>query len=382
MQTMSRIPQSVGTAGCSGAGPKGLLAAQSTRRLAAHAAKPGTPGLIAPGQGLCLPRLEERHWRFSQNTVSAGGAQFAANLLRAGVASADDWEATRSIGGFLQRTIEGFVGDRAARIDYAFDIGICLGTTASTWHATEEVDPRRILLTCRVAHTVGWVNMTPALELLKAEHELLPSVFYHWLRDGLSRWFRVFDVQEAGWRWESWTEMREEDEAERRQECEREGIPDQPSEAFARPKPPECIAKMPRGKPPDFVRLARSARARRLVQSAEHLHRISRRARCPKLDADDREDLFPDTDTPIPLIALAFGEHDVITEFLNMELEGSGQVEAEPCPILKMDGTDPGSIRRAFRCADVPLDTLAAAARTLALVPGFEAMTQVHPYGV
>jgi hypothetical protein len=41
--------------------------------------------------------------------------------------------------------------------------------------------------------------------------------------DSLSRWFRVLDVQEARWRWESWIEMRDEDEAARKEECEREG---------------------------------------------------------------------------------------------------------------------------------------------------------------
>ena len=52
-----------------------------------------------------------------------------------------------------------------------------------------------------------------------------------------------------------------------------------------------------------------------------------------------------------------------------MELDGAGQVETEPWPILKMDGTDPRSIRKAFRCASVALDTLEAASRTLSLVP-------------
>ena len=352
------------------------------RRLAARAARLGTPGLIAPGPGLCLPRLEERHWRFSQNAVPADGARFAANLLRAGVASAEDWEATRSVGGFLQRTIERFVGDRAPRIDYAFDISIGLGPTASTWHGTEEIDPRRILLTFRVAHTVGWVNLTPALELLKAEHELLPAVFYCWLRDALSRWFRVFDVHEARWRWESWIEMCKEDEAERREECEREGNPYERGEALVEPKLPHYLVNVPDGNLPEVMRLARGAKAARLMRAAERLNRASQRAPYPKFDPEDREEIFPDSDAPIPPMALAFGEHDVITEFLNMELDGAGQVEAEPWPILKMDGTDSKSIRRAFRCAGVALDTLEAAAHTLSLVPGFEAMTQHNPYGV
>ena len=379
---MPGISQNIRTARRGGARPQGLLAATSPRRLAARAAKPGTPGLIAPGPGLCLPRLQERHWRFSRNAVFTDGAQFAANLLRAGVASPEDWNATRTIGAFLQRTMERFVGDRAATIDHAFDISFCLGTTASSWRAPAEINAQRILLTFRVANTVGWVNLTPALDLLKGEHELLPTLFYHWLNRSLSRWFRVFNVQEARWRWESWNEMRDEDEAARKEECEREGVPYEAAETIIEPDLPECIGRMPRGKLPDIARLTRSTQAARLMQAAERLERISRRTCCPKFDAEDREDLFPDSDPPVPVAALAFGEHDVITEFLNMELETAGQVEIEPWPILKMDGTDPRSIRKAFHCASVALDTLEAASRTLSLVPGFEAMVKHNPYGV
>jgi hypothetical protein len=84
-------PQSIGTARDGGPRSKGLRAAVSTRRLAARAARPGTPGLIAPGliapgPGLCLSRLQERQWHFSGNAALADSAQFATNLLRAGVA--------------------------------------------------------------------------------------------------------------------------------------------------------------------------------------------------------------------------------------------------------------------------------------------------------
>ncbi len=374
-------PQSIGTARDGGPRSKGLLAALSPRRLAARAARPGAPGLIAPGPGLCLPRLHERDWLFSDKAALADGAQFAANLLRAGVADPDDWRATRKVGDFLQRTIERFVGDRAAKIDYAFDVAFCLGTTVSSWRAPEEINPQRVLLTFRVAHTVGWVNLTPALNLLNAEHELLPSAFYWWLRDSLSRWFRVFDVQEARWRWESWIEMRDEDEAARKEECEREGVAYEPADTLEEPRLPECIRNLPRRRTADVLKLARSAETSRLMQAAERLNRICRRASCPNLAQEDREDLFPDTDPPVPLVALAFGEHDVVTEFLNMELETAGQVELEPWPVLKMDGTDPRSIRRAFRCATAALDTLEAASQVFSHVPGFEPMVKHNPFG-
>jgi hypothetical protein len=163
-------PQSIGTARGGVSRSKGLLAAVSPRRFVARAARPGTPGLIAPGPGLCLPRLQERHWNFSGNAALADGAQFASNLLRAGVADPEDWQATRKIGDFLRRTIERFVGYRAAKIDYAFDVAICLGTTASSWRAPDQINPQRVLLTFRVANTVGWINLKPALDLLNAEH--------------------------------------------------------------------------------------------------------------------------------------------------------------------------------------------------------------------
>jgi hypothetical protein len=328
-----------------------------------------------------MPRLEKHHWQFSAESRCADGAEFAANLIQADVAGPQDWAATRDISKFLNRTLCRFVGDRRPRIDYSFDISISLGPTPSNWRNQEEVDPRRVLLTFRVASTVSWVNLAPALEMLRAEHDLLPTIFYHWLDDSLSRWFRVYDVREARWRWEMWSDVREEDEAERKEECALAGMPYEPSVLLEEPKLPAYIGTKPKRTPIDISVFAHTPETIRLMQAAQELYRISRDAHRPNFDHRDREDLFPDSDPAIPLIALAFGEHDVITELLNMELETAGQVELEPWPIFKMDGTDPGSIRRAFRCARVALDTLEAASLVLSLVPGFELLTKHNPFG-
>jgi len=371
---MSRIARSLGTVGQRGRRPKALLATTTPRRLASRAARPGTLGLIAPGPGLLLPRVEENLWQFSP--TRGDGALFAANLLRAGIADPEDWQASRNIGKFLQATLERFVGDRAREIDYAFDVAVSLTTSPTNWRQPDEVDPRRVLIAFRVAHTVGWVNLMPALNLLKAEHELLPTLFYHRLNDSLSRWFRVFDVQEARCSWESWRERREEDEAERKEECEREGVPFEPQSSTEEPRLPDCIGTKPPARIPDSRTLTKTPETARIMEAVELLNRISRRTRCPRLDPREREEMFDDTDPAVPLISLAFEEHDVVTEMLNMELDYSGQVEPEPWPVLRMDGTDPRSIRRTFRCAAVALDTLAAASRVLSLVPGFEPMTR------
>ena len=376
---MSRIPLIVRATGRVRARPKRPAAARPPK-LAAGSSLPHTPWLIATGPGLCLPHLHEHHWQFSGSAAHSDGALFAANLLRAGVASPGDWECTRQVGRFLQRTVEQFASRRATGIDRAFDISLCLSTTASNWRQPEEIDPHRVLLTFRVAQTVSWVNLTPVLDLLKSEHELLPAIFYYWLSTSLSRWFRVFDVQEARCRWDAWIEMRQQDEDERKEDCARAGVPHEPGETLTEPSLPECIGKIPRGKLSNVATLTKSPESVRLMEAAQRLHRISRSLRCPKFDSRDQDDLY-DCDAPIPLIALAFGEHDVITEFLNMELETSGQVENEPWPILSMDGTNPASIRLAFRRADVALNTLEAASHVLSLVPGFEPLTKRNQWG-
>ena len=133
---MFRRSYRIRTAGSSCALPQGLLAAHSTRRLIARARRTGTPGLIAPGPGLCVPKLDQRHWRFSAGAGNADAAQFAANLLRVGVADPEQWRATRDIGRFLQRTLQEFIGARASIIDSAFDVSVSMGTNPSAWHAS------------------------------------------------------------------------------------------------------------------------------------------------------------------------------------------------------------------------------------------------------
>lgn len=376
---MPRITPSFRTAGSRPRHPKGLLATGGTRRLAARSSRPGTPGLIAPGPGFTIPHLRVEHYAFSHRACSAHAANFAANLIRAGVSEPQDWAATRSLAPFLQQTLRRFVGERASVIDRAFSIYLKLSPTGDSCRTDDaEPDPRRVLLSFRVIDHVAWVNLTPALELLHKEHELLPSFFYHWLNTAVSRWFRVFDIDDARWRWDDWIAMREDEEEERKTECERNGEPYEPATQPEEPKLPTCVqAELPT-LPKPAVSLARGRKAKKLIVAVEELAQVAQVPH-PQIthpfSQEDHEDLFSDTDPDVPMLALVFGEHDVITEFLNDELEMAGQVDLKPWPIFKMDGTDPDSIRNAFACASLALDTLAAASRVLTLIPGFEPMS-------
>jgi hypothetical protein len=138
-------------------------------------------------------------------------AQFAQNLLRAGVAQPSDWFATRNIGTFLERTLKQFVRERAEIVDRAFSLYLSLSSTVDRCDSqNEEPRPERVLLSFQVIDTVAWVNLMPALDLLAKEHELLPSFFYQSLRNAMSRWFRVYDLEDARMRWDDWIEMRAE----------------------------------------------------------------------------------------------------------------------------------------------------------------------------
>lgn len=372
---MQRLASTLGTSRRGDPKPRGLLATATARRLAARARRPGTPGLIAPGPGFTIPQLRPEHCEFSARAASFYAAQFAQNLLRAGVAQASDWLATRNIGTFLERTLKQFVGERAQIVDRAFSLYLSLSPTVDRYDSqNEEPRPERVLLSFQVIDTVAWINLMPALDLLAKEHELLPSFFYHSLRNAMSRWFRVYDLEDARMRWDDWIEMRAEEEEYKKAECEREGVPYEPTVLPDEPAFPACVQSTSPELLQPAISLAREKRAKRLIHAVESLTDISRRPHPPlvMLSDEDREELYVESDPDVPMLALAFGNHDIVTEFLNEEIETAGQVVLEPWPTIKMDGTQVDSIRDAFACADIALDTLTAAARVLLLVPGYE----------
>ena len=372
---MQRLASALGTSRQSDPKPCGLLPTATARRLAARARRPGTPGLIAPGPGFTIPLLRPEHCEFSARAASFYAAQFAQNLLRAGVAQPSDWFATRNIGTFLERTLKQFVGETAEIVDRALSLYLSLSPTVDRYDShTDEPRPERVLLSFQVIDTVAWVNLMSALDLLAREHELLPSFFYHSLREAMLRWFRVYDLEDARMRWDDWVEMRAEEEEYRKTECERDGVAYEPTVLPGEPAFPPCVQSTMPDLPQPAISLARRKRAKQLIHAVESLAEISR---CPHpplvtLSDEDRAELYVESDPDVPMLALAFGNHDLVTEFLNEEIETAGQVALEPWPTIKMDGTQVDSIRDAFACADIALDTLAAAARVLLLVPGYE----------
>ena len=231
------------------------------------------------------------------------------------------------------------MGERAAVIDRAFSLYLSLSPTPDFYGGEQEkLKPERVRLSFQVIDTVAWVNLMPALELLAQEHALLPSFFYHSLQQAMSRWFRVFDLEDARWRWDNWQEMREAEE-------------DEESPPLEEPALPACVEPALPGLLQPALAYARSKRAKALIKAVESLVVASQRPHpeLVTLSQDDREEIYTDSDPDVPMLALAFGEHDVITEFLNQEIENAGQVALEPWPTIKMDGTQPDVHPRCVR---------------------------------
>lgn len=117
----------------------------------------------------------------------------------------------------------------------------------------------------------------------------------------MSRWFRVFDLEEARWRWDNWSEMSEADE-------------DEESPPLEEPALPACVEPNMPMLPQAAFSLARSKRAKALIKAVKTLAEISQspHPELVTLSEDDQEEIYPDSDPDVPMLALAFGEHDVI----------------------------------------------------------------------
>jgi hypothetical protein len=162
----------------------------ATRRMVAAG------GLMPPGSGLTIPRLEgiaqeQLLWR-----GSPVAARVASALLKAGIASADDWSAS---GGnpfaFLKRSLDRWLlAHSGSEIAAQFQLSVTLSTTFDRFDAleTDERAASRMFLFVE-PESAGYAVLGPTLRLLEAEHPRLPPTFAGLFLGSLNRWVHVFD---------------------------------------------------------------------------------------------------------------------------------------------------------------------------------------------
>jgi hypothetical protein len=108
---------------------------------------------------------------------------------------------------------------------------------------------------------------------------------------------------------------------------------------------------------------------RGVLNAALTLDRISQQLQRPEISDETRE-AFMDSNPPLPALLVSFKRNDSIAGCF--EEEGQAMLEAcpEPSFIVEIDPGNALSVRRAFEALAVLCETMAAASRLVALLPG------------
>ncbi len=202
----------------------------------------------------------------------------------------------------------------------------------------------------------------PTLEILSRIHRRLPVTFYDLVVGAVNRWTHTYDYRDALDRVEMWREW-----------AEGEGGADQ----YEIPDVESCIPAEMKEEPlkagalRELISQVRGDSLRGLIEAVLTLDRVSQRLQRPKISDETRE-AFMDSNPPLPALLVSFKRDDSIAGCF--EEEGQAMLEAcpEPSFIVEIDPESVGSVQGAFDALAVLCETMAAASRLAALLPGNE----------
>ena len=323
--------------------------------------------LMAPGSGLTIPRLEgipqsHRLWQGEQ-----AAARTAATLVRAGIAPVKDWDnSERNPFEFLKRALNRWtIAHWAREIQDEFRLNLTLSTSLDRYSSFDEEPSTAVdLYLAMEPDSAGYVVLGPTLRLLEAVHPRLPATFAHTFTGALNRWLRVYDWRDARERVDRLRECYEMDPPEAEGDME---LPDIERSIPRYMKPRRLSAKtLQRIYPTIKVRSARE-----LVGGVLELERASARVARPVID-EDTSAMLSDCGDPLPALLAVFEKHDAIEGQFDEESQGMLEVTPEPNLIIRIDGEDVESVRRAFHGMAACLEMIACATRLMKMMPGNE----------
>jgi hypothetical protein len=119
----------------------------------------------------------------------------------------------------------------------------------------------------------------------------------------------------------------------------------------------------------DLISQVQDDGLRGVIDAALRLDRISQQLPRPAI-SDEAREAFMDSNPPLPTLLVSFKHNDSIVGVF--EEEGQAMLEASPEPsfIVEIDPESVGSVQRAFDALAVLCETMAAASRLAALLPG------------
>ncbi len=208
--------------------------------------------------------------------------------------------------------------------------------------------------------SAGYMILGPTLEMLEHVHPRLPASFYHLLVGAVQPWMRVYDYRDALQRVEMLREWAE-------------GEGDQ--EQYEFPDVEGCVPPSMKLKPFSVRHVQRltgsiaDQLSRQLLKAALDLNRVSLRLRRPEISEETREALM-DSNSPLPALLVSFKRHDAVSACFDDESQAFLEASPEPNLIVEIDPADHASVRQAFDTLAVACETMAAASRLAALLPG------------
>ena len=99
------------------------------------------------------------------------------------------------------------------------------------------------------------------------------------------------------------------------------------------------------------------------------MNKFSRRLRRPEISEETREALM-DSNPPLPALLVSFKPHDAVCACYDDEAQAFLEATPEPNLLVEIDPGDCANVRRAFDTLALLCETMAAASRVAALLPG------------
>jgi len=315
------------------------------------------------GSGALLSRLDGVAVEHRVANEDHRAILLARTLTELGVAVVGDWEGSPSK--YVLCTLKQWIerhGGESIRAEFALDATL---SNTPDRYSTEDINPARLYLTVD-PESAGYLVVGPTLEMLSQIHRRLPVTFYHLVIGAVNRCMRAYDYRDALERVEMWREW-----------AEGEGGADQ----YEIPDVESCIpAEMKEDplKAGDLRQLLGQMQnddLRRLIKEALRLDRMSGRLQRPEISEETRE-AFMDSNPPLPALLVSFKRNDSISGCFEEEGQAMLEVSPEPSFIVEIDPGNAGSVREALDALAVLCETMAAASRLVALLPGNRAEGQ------
>jgi hypothetical protein len=317
---------------------------------------------MAPGGGFSLPRLAGVPTTQRLVADDRLAVTLAESLVKLDIASPDDWrKAEHDPASYIRITLERWIdahGGAATR--RRFLLAAAISTVPCDWAERDESQSNQLFLTVEPSEaSCGCVVFGPTLQMLEKYDSRLPATFFHLFTGALNRWTRIYDYRDA----------------EERVETLREWIAQEPdADQYELPDVAGCIPPCMRQSSMEGHELARikdknrDPLARKLVEAAFDLERVSTQAERPELSEDVRQ-LLCDCNPPLPSLLALFAESDAVAACLDEEAQGMMEVTPEANLIIPFRPGDEASVHSAFRAFAVACDTIAAASRLVDLMP-------------